>query len=46
MESLRFLNNLEPPLTLILSPEGRGNKRIPSPDGERARVRGYSCFLF
>jgi hypothetical protein len=29
------------PLTLILSPEGRGNReKIPSPLGEKVRMRG------
>jgi hypothetical protein len=27
--------------SLILSPEGRGSKRVPSPEGKSARVRGY-----
>jgi hypothetical protein len=32
---------LEPPLTLFLSPEGRGNKRLPLPRGRGLGARGY-----
>jgi hypothetical protein len=36
----QVLIDMQPPLTLILSPDGRGKEQLPRSMGERAGVRG------